>query len=198
VLFGTRGTRFKLKKNSGMIFTEKDKEKLLKFEGKSWSELIDPYLVQISDLDSDLRWQTLELNTRLKGSHILKTERLANYHGLDARFPFLDNEILNIASFLTRDEKKSMFLFEKLFADHISKFNMSEKKCTHKIPLEKWIRNELYENIKEVFEQDVVHTFFDTEILFTMLENHRKGFRDLSGPLWAVTMFVIWLQEVVK
>ena len=197
VLFGTNGTIFeRMKKRNGLIFTENAKTKLLKFEGNPWSEISNPYLEQISDLDSTSKWQTLELNIRLKGSTILKKERLTKYHDLKANFPFLNDETLNIAKFLTNDEKKSMFLLKKIFANQILDSQLPKKKDVHKIPLATWIRTDLYENIKTIFKQDIVEEIFNTDILFTMLQQHHLGFRDLSCRIWAVTVFIIWLTKL--
>lgn len=197
VLFGTNGTIFeRMKKRNGLIFTENAKTKLLKFEGNPWSEISNPYLEQISDLDSNSKWQTLELNIRLKGSTILKKERLTKYHDLKANFPFLNDETLNIAKFLTNDEKKSMFLFKKIFANQILDSQLPKKKDVHKIPLATWIRTDLYEDIKTIFKQDIVEEIFNTDILFTMLQQHHLGFRDLSCRIWAVTVFIIWLTKL--
>jgi len=198
VLFGVDEVgieRFK-KRSCGLIFTEEEKEELLKFAGSPWSEIIDPYLAQISDLDPMAKWQTLELNTRFRGSTILKRERLMSHHGIEVRFPFLDDKILDIASFLTSDEKKSMSLFKQVFADQISKFQKPKKKAVCKVPLTRWIRFDLYEKIKSTFEQDVAEEFFNTEVILAMLEQHRKGLRDLSRPIWAIAMFIVWLKEL--
>jgi len=200
VMFGTGGKEFWhfRKWNDGLIFTEDDKEQLLKFEGKSWNEIVDPYLVQILDLNSILKWQTLVLNTRLKGSTVLKKERVTAHHGLETRFPFLDDKILNIASFLTNSEKKSMFFFKQIFADQISKFQVCKKKSTYKVPLATWMRTDLYEKIKDVFEQDITEEFFNVDMLLEMLEQHRKGLRDWSSRIWAVAMFIVWLKGISK
>jgi len=198
VMFGVDGkgsVGFKKRDNS-LIFTEDEKEQLLKFEGELWNEINDPYLVQISDLDRILRWQTLELNTRLKGSTVLKKERLTAHYDLETSFPFLDDKILNVASFLKNNEKKSMSLFKQVFADQILKFQISKNKSANKIPLATWIRTDLYENIKGIFEQDVAQEFFNVEMLLEMLEQHRKGLRDLSSRIWAVTMFIVWLKGI--
>jgi len=200
VMFGIggKGSGGFNKRGSSLIFTEAEKEQLLKFEGELWNEITDSYLVQISDLDRISRWQTLELNTRLKGSTVLKKERLTAHHELETCFPFLDDKILNVASFLKNNEKKSMSLFKQVFADQILKFQMSKEKSANKIPLAAWIRTDLYENIKGIFEQDVAQEFFDVEMLLEMLEQHRKGLRDLSNRIWAVTIFIVWLKGIRK
>lgn len=200
VLFGTGKKLFDplKKRNNGLIFTEDDKEQLLKFEGNPWNEITAPYLAQISDLGPVLKWQTLTLNTRLKGSIVLKTERLATHHGLEASFPFLDDNVLDMANFLTIEEKKSMFLFKQCFAAQISKFQPAKKKATYKMPLATWIRTDLYDVVRATFEQDIVEAFFNPEPLLAMLEQHRKGLRDLSSRIWAVTMFIVWLKTVTK
>jgi len=199
ILFGAEEKVFeRLKKRNidDLLFTEAEKDELLKFKGKPWNEITDSYLAQILDLDGDSRWQTLELNFRLRGSTILKKERLTAHHGLEARYPFLDDEVLNIVSFLTNNEKKSMFLFKQIFASQLSKLPEPKKKDAHNIPLAKWIRTDLYEYIKSIFEQDIVEDFFNVEEIFSMLEQHRKGTRDLSYQIWSVTMFIVWLRNL--
>jgi len=203
ILFGTDESWIKrLTRKDGLIFTETQKEQLLKFAGNPWSEVVDPYKAQISDLDNIAKWQTLALNMRLMGSTVLKRERSAAHHGLEVRFPFLDDKILDIASFLTNDEKKSMLLFNQTFASQISKFQISKKLDLdkilnpHKIPLAKWIRTDLYEDIKCIIDQDITEQFFNTEVVFEMLEQHRKGFRDLSHQIWTIVVFLIWMQNI--
>ena len=204
ILFGTdeQGIKRLKRKKDGLIFTEAEKEQLLKFTGNPWSEIVAPYIAQTSDLDRISRWQTLELNMQIKGSTVLKKERLASYHDLDLRFPFFDDKVLDVASFLTSEEKKSMLLFKQTFAGQISKFQKSKKVDLqkildpHKIPLAKWIRTDLYEQIKSIFEQDIAEEFFNTDVLLKMLEQHRKGLRELSYQIWAITMFIIWVLEV--
>ena len=41
-----------------------------------------------------------------------------------------------------------------------------------------------------------VGEFFNVEILLEMLEQHLKGLRDLSSPIWAVAIFIVWLKEL--
>ena len=187
------------KRRSGdLIFTEADKDKMLKIEGGSWDEFIKPYLTQISDLDKVSRRKTLNLNTTLKGSTILKTERFAMSHGLETSFPFLDDEVLGVASFLTLDQKREMNLFKQTFANHIYKSQTVGTKKGYEIPLASWMRSDLYEAIEAVLSQEVATEFFDTEYLLMMLAQHKKGLRDLSGRIWAVAMFIVWVSDSRK
>ena len=91
-----------------------------------------------------------------------------------------------------------MSLFKQTFADQLPKFQIPAKPLMHKIPLSKWIRTELYEKIKDIFETDVAREFFNVDTLLLLLERHRKGFRDLSRPIWATAMFIIWLKGFEK
>ena len=204
VLFGAaeQGIKRLKRKHDGLIFTEAQKEQLLKIAGNPWSEKINPYKAQIFDLDNTARRQTLALNMRLKGSTVLKRERSATHFGLEVRYPFLDDKILDVASLLTNDEKKSMLLFNQTFASQIAKFQSTKKidplkiLDPNKVPLAKWIRTDLYEYIKSILDHDIAEEFFNTEVIFEMLEQHRKGFRDLSHQIWAVAMFICWRSEI--
>jgi len=142
------------------------------------------------------KWQTLQLNTRLKASDTLKTEKITMAYDLKARYPFLDDEILNIASFLTGNEKRSMFMLKQAFKSQISNFGLSPKTNPQKMPLAKWIRTDLYARIKEKFESEVAQEYFDQEVLMNMLTQHRKRLRDFSKQIWAVVIFVMWLEKL--
>ncbi|MCL1989654.1 MAG: asparagine synthase-related protein [Defluviitaleaceae bacterium] len=180
------------------LFSEKEKIALLQFQGESWETIVAPYLKQIDDLDAIAKGQTMNLNIGLKGNHLLKTEKIMAFHDLETRFPFLDDRILNVASFLTKSEKRSMSLMKQTFAEQVAKFQPSKRKHHHDVPLSSWIRHELYDSIKETFEQRIVTEFFDQELLSTMLKQHGKGLRDFSKQIWTITTFILWLKEVVK
>lgn len=198
LLFGTEKPFLKKMRNKRIeneIFSEKEKQNLLQIEGESWEELIAYYLAEIPDLKPLFRIETLAFNTQLKAK-VLKTEQIANYYDLVARFPFLDDNVVNMANFLTRSEKKSMNLFKKIFAAQNTNFGLPVKKNLNQIPLAKWIRTCLFENIKELFEEDVVTIFFDHTMLMKILMQHRRGFRDFSDQIWAVVVFIFWIKEV--
>jgi len=198
LLFGADQTLFDwvMMLRNELIFTEQVKRKMLQFEGAAWHALVEPYLIEVSDLGRMPKWQTLQLNTRLKASDTLKTEKITMAYDLKARYPFLDDEILNIASFLTGNEKRSMFMLKQAFKSQISNFGLSPKTNPQKMPLAKWIRTDLYARIKEKFESEVAQEYFDQEVLMNMLTQHRKRLRDFSKQIWAVVIFVMWLEKL--
>ena len=200
LLFGKEESSFEklrhAKKTS--IFSEKEKEAWLAFQGEKWEEFLAPYLAEISDLKQPFQKETLALNTTLKGSTVLKTETIATHFDLVTRYPFLDDQTVDIANFLTCDEKKSMNLIKQIFTTKNNRFQMPMRKKNHQIPLAKWIRIDLYEFIKALFEEEVVALFFDQEALMMLLLQHRKNKGDHSEKIWAVVIFTFWLKTVLK
>jgi len=200
LLFGADQTFFDWARALGnkSIFSEKGKAELLLFEGATWHDLIADDLSQILDLGRRSIGETLEFNTRLKGSDTLKTEKMLAAYELEARYPFLDDKVLNVATFLTGSEKRLMSLLKQVFSSQISNFGLRTKTNPHKIPLSKWLRTDLYEDIKGLFWGDVAAQFFNQDVLMRMLEHHRLRVRDFSRRIWAVAIFIIWFEEVMN
>jgi len=178
------------------VFSKKEKAELLAFGDSTKSNLVESYLNEITDLDLISKQQTIALNTRLRENDTMKTEQLTTPYNLNAKYPFLDDDILSIASFLTTSEKQKMSLLKQTFNPQLVNFGLTLKHEKQKIPLAKWIRTDLHNNMKELFDGEVVQEYFNQEALQSMLKIHRKGFRDFSKQLWALAIFIIWLENL--
>lgn len=200
LLFGTEQSLFDWLKSfrKPLIFSEKEKAMMLSFEGATWHDLIADDWAEITDLDRVSKWQTIALNMRLRGSDTLKVEKMMAAYELEASYPFIDDRVLNVAKFLTGNEKRFAFLLKQVFNNQISNFGLTTKTRPHQVPLSKWLRTALYEPVKELFEQRVAATYFNQETLLRMLERHRLRLGNFSERIWAVAIFIIWLEEITK
>jgi len=200
LLFGIDGNLSSWVRSFGnkLIFSEKEKRSMLLFDGTTWNDFGTNYLAEISGLGWYSKSQTIEFGTRIKGSDVRGAERMMAAYELEVRYPFLDDKILNVAQFLTSSEKRGASLVKKLFNNQISNFGLATKTQRHQVPLAKWIRTDLYEPIKGLFEREVAEEFFNQKALIKILEQHRLGVRNFSRRIWAVAIFIIWLQEVKK
>ena len=67
-----------------------------------------------------------------------------------------------------------------------------KEKLGFPVPLVKWLREDAYyEQIKTCFSSELAQTFFNTNYLLTLLDEHRAG-ADNSRKIWIVYMFLIW------
>jgi len=184
---------------NAFIFTEEEKEQLLKFKGASWHAITDPIYEKIADLSPLEQMQTIDLHTWAKGDILLKAERLTKAHGLEVRMPFLDDAVLNIANELTKAEKisgkTSKALLRAAFKNDLPEHMQKMKKRGFPVPLATWLRTELYDDAQAVLQRPYVNHFIDQELALRMLTDHQKGKRDLSRPLWTLIIFVLWLQQ---
>ena len=99
---------------NAFVFNEQEKEQLLSFyhPSHSFTEITHPIYDQIKNLDPLTQMQMIDLKTWLRGDLLVKSDRLTMAHALELRVPFLDQQVLELAKYLTHREKK--FYYEKL------------------------------------------------------------------------------------
>lgn len=184
---------------NAFIFSEEEKEQLLNFKGATWHTITDPIYEKITDLAPLEQMQTIDLHTWAKGDIFLKVERLTKAHGLEVRMPFLDESVLKIASELTKTEKisakTSKVLLRKAFGNELPDHMKKMKKRGFPVPLAKWLRTELYEDVQAVLLSPHARGFINQDLAISMLEDHQKGKRDLSRPLWTIVIFILWVEQ---
>lgn len=184
---------------NAFIFTEEEKEQLLKFKGASWNTITDSIYEQLTDLSPLELMQTIDLHTWAKGDIFLKADRLTTAHGLEVRMPFLDESVLNLANELTKTEKisgkTSKMMLREAFKNELPNHMKNMKKRGFPVPLAKWLRGQLYEDIKVVILSPHTRVFINQDLALSMLEAHQKGKRDLSRPLWTIVIFILWVEQ---
>ena len=184
---------------NAFIFTEEEKRELLKFNASSWHIITDPIYEQITDLAPLEQMQTIDLLTWTKGDTIFKNNRLTQAHGLEVIMPFLDESILKIAIDLTKTEKIngkiSKSLLREAFYNELPKHIKKKKKRGFPVPLAKWLRTELYSDVRAVLQCSYARVIINQELALNMLEDHQLGRRDLSRPLWTIVIFILWTKQ---
>ena len=80
---------------------------LTRYGGETAYNVTEPIFDQAADneLDDVATMQLVDINTWLPGDILVKADRAAMAHGLELRTPFLDREVMAVASRLARAEK---------------------------------------------------------------------------------------------
>src|SRR5579862_2758872 len=89
------------------VFPAEEAQELVRGGGGSEFDVTDPVYRQAAEagLDDVATMQLVDVNTWLPGDILVKADRMAMAHGLELRVPFLDAEVLAVASRLARTEK---------------------------------------------------------------------------------------------
>ncbi|MGL5149148.1 MAG: asparagine synthase (glutamine-hydrolyzing) [Clostridium sp.] len=179
------------------IFSEKDKKKVL----SNYSTEIDyrnvtaPLFNKVKHLDNVCKRQYIDLNTWLIGDILTKADRMSMANSLEVRVPFLDKEVFNLASTLSKDEKINGFttkhMLRESFKDIIPEYVYKKKKLGYPVPIRVWLKSELYQWAYEIIKDNPVKEIKQEEVL-RMLNFHRGGKGDYSRRIWCIIVYIIW------
>ena len=187
---------------NAFMFTEKERKELLKHKTNAPSpfSLVKPYYDKVKLKDDVTKMQYVDIHMWLWGDILLKADKMSMAHSLELRVPFLDKEVFNLASRIPvkyRVNKHNTKYALRLAA----KKNMPEdvankKKLGFPVPIRIWLREEKYYNIvKEAFTSNAAQTYFNTDKLLTILDDHYKGVKDNSRKIWTIFMFLVWYKQ---
>ncbi|HHW67512.1 MAG TPA: asparagine synthase (glutamine-hydrolyzing) [Epulopiscium sp.] len=187
---------------NAFMFTEKERKELLKHKTNAPSpfSLVKPYYDKVKLKDDVTKMQYVDIHMWLWGDILLKADKMSMAHSLELRVPFLDKEVFNLASRIPvkyRVNKHNTKYALRLAAKkNISENVANKKKLGFPVPIRIWLREEKYYNIvKEAFTSNAAQTYFNTDKLLTILDDHYKGVKDNSRKIWTIFMFLVWYKQ---
>jgi asparagine synthase (glutamine-hydrolysing) len=150
----------------------------------------------VTNLQEALHW---DLNEYLPEDILRITDLYTMRHGLEARTPYLDQEIVAFAQGLTADkkvDKEPKGILKDLLAKLGGKEFADRPKEGLGIPFGAWIREECWQHLLD-FAQNKSHPVFmylEYELFNKRLEEHLKHRADHGPDLWAVVQLAKWLE----
>jgi asparagine synthase (glutamine-hydrolysing) len=145
-----------------------------------------------------------DLMTRLPEHSLMLTDRMTMAHGLEARSPYLDHELLELMARFPSDLKirnrKLKYALRKLATDYLPPPILNRSKQGFMFPLAYWFRNEL----SPFLESFLLESFFVTEGLFRkgavlrLMEEHRRSHVDHHVRLWMLLNLEVWHQIYIQ
>jgi asparagine synthase (glutamine-hydrolysing) len=150
------------------------------------------------------RLQDVDLGLYLVDDLLVKTDRASMAHSLEARVPYLDPAVTNLALALPPRQRVRGFrkkvLLRKAVAPLLPPQIASGKKRGFSIPAAAWLRGELGPFAREVLSADTLRRqgFFRPEAVARLLDRHVAGEEDLSRRLWGLLAFTLWHERHVE
>jgi asparagine synthase (glutamine-hydrolysing) len=85
---------------------------------------------------------------------------------------------------------------KKAFADYLPENVRRHTKQGFGIPLGAWFRGPLYDWSRELLTSNgsSLHQWFNTNVIRTMLEEHRAGRVDHGKRIYALAMLALWMK----
>jgi asparagine synthase (glutamine-hydrolysing) len=150
------------------------------------------------------RLQDVDLGTYLVDDLLVKTDRASMAHSLEARVPFLDPVVTNLALALPARQRvrglRKKVLLRKAVAPLVPERIVRGRKRGFSIPAAAWLRGELEPFARDTLGADTLHRqgFFRPEAVTRLLDRHVSGQEDLSRQLWSLLAFTLWYEHHVE
>ncbi|MCG6966932.1 MAG: asparagine synthase C-terminal domain-containing protein, partial [Chromatiaceae bacterium] len=142
----------------------------------------------------------LDLKTYLPGDILTKVDRASMAHSIEVRVPLLDHQLVEWISALPislkRHDSVGKYLLKKAMESRLPHDILYRPKKGFAVPLAEWFRGPLRERLHRALSSEALRAadVFDGRQLKRLFDEHDRGRRDWSTPLWSVLMFEAFLQ----
>ena len=171
------------------VFSTDEARMLVRGGTGSEFDVTDPVYRQAAEagLDDVATMQLVDVNTWLPGDILVKADRMAMAHGLELRTPFLDREVLAVASRLARVEKTAAgttkFALREAVGDLLPQAAAERAKLGFPVPLGHWLSGGMYGFAEQVVRTAQTGQWLNKAAAPELLRRFRAG--DPGGELAA-------------
>lgn len=185
----------------GRIFRDKEAMKIVKNKNQIHTkDIVAPFYEEYKNNSNMVKRQAIDFYFWLVRDFLHAVDRNTMMFGLEARTPFLDKEVYEVARKLptsakinNQTTKPALRLAAK---KSIPNEAYKKKKLGFPVPLREWIReDDLYNDIKSKFQSNIAEKFFDQKSILKLLENHKSGKKDCYKKVWTIYTFIVWYEQ---
>jgi asparagine synthase (glutamine-hydrolysing) len=142
----------------------------------------------------------LNVRTYLLDDLLPKMDRMTMAHGLEARSPLLDRELMEYAASLPdglkRRGTRGKIVFKKAVARLLPPETLRRSKHGFGLPLDGWFRGELRPMFEQVvLEQPRLRAHLRVDAVRQLLREHLSGRADWGHQLWTLLTLELWLRK---
>lgn len=157
--------------------------------------------------DADTRLDRMlytDFVTRLPEHSLMLTDRMTMAHGLEARSPFLDHQLVEflakVPASIKVQKNQPKFLMRKLAREYLPARIHQRQKQGFMFPIAYWFRTDLFALVRQVLEGShfVREGWFEREAIHRLLEEHRGRRNDHHVRLWMLLNLELWHQLYIQ
>jgi asparagine synthase (glutamine-hydrolysing) len=158
------------------------------------------YFDQAGDLGVANQLMYVDMNTYLLNDHLRKVDRMTMAHSLEARLPFMDYRIVELAMQLPAEYKVTMFKTKRILK-HVARHYLPArviggKKKGLTAPIAGWIAGDLNGYVHEALKGGIVGEIFNPPVVERLLEEHDRKIKDNSRIIWSLLTLQVWAKKI--
>jgi len=161
-------------------------------------DLLAPYFAEAGGLVAGANWA--DFHTYLPDDLLVKVDVASMAHGLEARSPLLDHELLEWAARIPVSVRMrggtTKALFKAAMAPYLPAAILKRRKMGFGIPIDRWFRAELKELAYDVLLSRSARErgLLRPDYVQGLLDQHCAGARNHHTRLWALLMLELWFR----
>ncbi len=186
---------------STQVFSETDKEELYSDSLREHKkdgivDVVRPHFQKMRTQGFLSQMQYADIKTWLVDDLLMKVDKTTMAHGIEARVPLLDKEIVefsfNIPSDLKLKGNTGKYVFRKLAGSFLPREIIERRKHGFNVPINQWLDGQLKDIVSQMLSESNVHKEYFKYKYINNLLNNKTSKMDYSYKLWALLTFEMW------
>ena len=185
----------------GRVFRDEEAMKIVNFKNQiNTKDIVAPLYMEYKDSSNLVKRQVIDYYYWLVQDFLHAVDRNTMMFGLEARTPFLDKEVYEVArhspTYAKINKETTKPALRLAAKESIPTEAYKKKKLGFPVPLREWIReDDLYQEIKNKFDSPVAKEIFNHERIIKLLEDHKSGKKDCYKKVWTIYTFLVWYDQ---
>jgi len=148
------------------------------------------------------RLQDLDCDTYLPDDILAKVDIASMSHGLEARAPFCDHDVVALGAALSGRLKlrrgKGKYILKQAFADLVPPEIVARRKKGFALPIGRWLSGPLHGFARDLLlsSQARQRGLFEPAAVEALLERHRAG-EDHGERIWNLMVLETWFKQMI-
>jgi len=192
------------------IFSDNEKKNLLTTAALKGitdldaSELYAQYFNRFARNNFVSRALYADLKVWLVGNNLTKVDTMTMAHGLEARVPFLDHELVEfmsrVPSRIKFPGRKLKYLLKKAMAGKLPEAVLHRSKAGWHMPIGRWLQNSLFESVglTVLKKNPSFESMVNTSRVKDLLDEHRAGKSNHTFKLWGLLILWHWTDQFMN
>jgi asparagine synthase (glutamine-hydrolysing) len=164
-----------------------------------WSDL-EPMMEGSDELGG---FQFLEIRSSLPDELLMYGDKLSMAHGLEARVPYLDQEVVEYVERLSASYKvrglKRKWLHRRVAKAYLPAAITERRKLGFETPVDQWFRDSMTSGMETSLREDgsMIYGYLRAEEVKRLMEEHRSGVKNNFKILFSIAVLEEWLRNYV-
>src|SRR5260370_10480534 len=168
---------------------------------ESWIESLFAGVGYLGPVDAAM---AVDVQSYLPFDLLVKVDITSMANSLEARSPFLDHEVMELAAKLPVSLKlrgrTGKYLLKRAFADLLPPENVHRRKMGFGVPVGQWFRGPLRELLGDslLSGRSLARGYFQPNELKRLVTQHQRAQPDHTSPLSSLLFLDLWHQEMLE